>query len=62
MVLHTWTGQLRYHPHVHLLVTGGVSDDGQSWCEPPGTFLVPVKALSVVVGGDASFRADPDAL
>src|SRR5271163_4081447 len=22
-VLHTWTGRLSYHPHVHLLVTGG---------------------------------------
>ena len=29
MVLHTWTGQILYHPHVHLLVTGGgVSHDG----------------------------------
>ena len=28
-VLHTWTQQLLYHPHVHCLVTGGgVSDDG----------------------------------
>ena len=31
-VLHTWTQQLVYHPHVHCLVTGGgVSGDGQSW-------------------------------
>ncbi|MCH7839885.1 MAG: transposase zinc-binding domain-containing protein, partial [Planctomycetes bacterium] len=42
MVLHTWTSQLHYHPHVHLLVTGGgVSDDGHSWREPPGAFLMP---------------------
>jgi hypothetical protein len=65
MVLHTWTGQLHYHPHVHLLVTGGgVSDDGQSWCEPPGTFLVPVKALSKLIAGrfrDALKKAKPDA-
>jgi hypothetical protein len=55
MVLHTWTGQMGCHPHVHLLVTGGgVSDDGQSWCEPPGTFLVPVKALSKLIA--ARFR------
>ena len=28
-VLHTWTQQLHYHPHVHCLVTGGgISDDG----------------------------------
>ena len=31
-VLHTWTQQLIYHPHVHCLVTGGgVSDDGSHW-------------------------------
>jgi hypothetical protein len=24
-VLHTWTRDMRYHPHVHLLVTGGGS-------------------------------------
>jgi DNA-directed RNA polymerase subunit RPC12/RpoP len=52
MVLHTWTGQLQYHPHTHLLVTGGgVTDDGQSWCEPPTRFLVPVKALSKLIAG-----------
>jgi hypothetical protein len=65
MVLHSWTGQMRYHPHTHLLVTGGgVSDDGQSWCEPPGTFLVPVKALSKLIAGrfrDALKKAKPDA-
>src|SRR6266849_732467 len=31
-VLHTWTQQLHYHPHVHRLVTGGgVSTDSRSW-------------------------------
>ena len=31
-VLHPWTQQLVYHPHVHCLVTGGgVSADGRSW-------------------------------
>jgi len=90
MVLHTWTCQMHYHPHVHLLVTGGgVFDDGQSWCEPltrgrrsaskpkacgfaaaacqgepPGTFLVPVKALSKLIAArfrDALKKAKPDA-
>ena len=55
MVLHTWTAQMNYHPHVHLLVTaGGVSDDGLHWCTSPGEFLVPVKALSRVIA--ARFR------
>jgi len=51
MVLHTWTGQLHYHPHVHLLVTaGGISDDGEHWRDPKNKdFLVPVKALSKMI-------------
>ena len=51
MVLHTWTGELHYHPHVHLLVTaGGISDDGEHWHEPKDRdFLAPVKALSKLI-------------
>jgi Zn finger protein HypA/HybF involved in hydrogenase expression len=46
-VLHTWNGRLEFHPHVHLLVSGGgVSDDGSEWCETKASFLVPVKLLS----------------
>ena len=66
MVLHTWTGQMLYHPHVHLLVTGGgLSEDGLSWCEPPGQFLVPVKALSKLIAArfrDALKKGRPDLL
>jgi len=46
-VLHTWTGQLHYHPHVHMLVTGGgVTADGTAWHAAPKKFLVPVRKLS----------------
>lgn len=49
-VLHTWTGQLHHHPHVHMLVTGGgVTADGTAWHEAPNGFLVPVKRLSPVI-------------
>jgi len=45
-VLHTWTRQLLYHPHVHYIVTGGgLTDDGR-WRSSRKDFLVPVKALS----------------
>src|SRR5882762_1461818 len=45
-VLHTWTRQLLYHPHVHYVVTGGgLTDDGR-WRSARKDFLVPVKALS----------------
>jgi hypothetical protein len=51
-VLHTWTQQLLYHPHVHCLVTGGgVSDDGADWRPARRAFLVPVKALAKLVRG-----------
>jgi hypothetical protein len=52
-VLHTWTRDLRYHPHVHLRVTaGGLSPDGTAWREPAHSrFLVPGRALSRVFRG-----------
>ena len=47
-VRHTWTRALRYHPHVHLLVSaGGLSADRTQWLSPKNpAFLVPVRALS----------------
>ena len=55
-VLHTWNGQLRYHPHVHMLITGGgITPDGQHWEPARREFLVPVDALSRKIA--AQFRA-----
>jgi hypothetical protein len=55
-VLHTWNGRLGYHPHVHLLITGGgITADGQHWQPARGEFLVPVAHLSRKVA--ALFRA-----
>jgi hypothetical protein len=46
-VLHTWTCQLAYHPHVHYLVPGGGwSTEKQCWLQAHHNFFVPVKALS----------------
>ena len=46
-VLHTWTGTLTYHPHVHCLVTaGGVSLDGKDWIAAKPGFFLPVRVLS----------------
>ena len=59
-VLHTWTPQLVFHPHVHCLVTGGgVSDDGCQWHPARRDFLVPVRALAKLVRGKlkAAFAA-----
>lgn len=49
-VLHTWTGQLHHHPHVHMLVTGGgVTADGTAWHDASKDFLVPVRKLSPMI-------------
>jgi hypothetical protein len=47
-VLHTWTRDLRFHPHLHCIVTGGgLTADGQHWVGvKSGRFLFPVKVLS----------------
>ena len=51
-VLHTWTQQLVYHPHVHCLVTGGgICDDGRDWYPARKAFLVPHMALAKLVRG-----------
>ena len=55
-VLHTWNGRLGYHPHVHLLITGGgITPDGQHWEPARGEYLVPVSVLSRKIA--AQFRA-----
>ncbi len=51
-VLHTWSSNLSYHPHVHCLVTGGgLSPDGQTWMPARDNYLVPVNALSKLFRG-----------
>jgi len=47
-VLHTWTRQLRYHPHVHFIVSGGGLTANGRWRASRPDFLVPVKALSPI--------------
>jgi hypothetical protein len=48
VVLHTWTRELRFHPHVHAIVTaGGLSADGR-WQSAHRKFLFPVRALGQV--------------
>jgi hypothetical protein len=54
-VFHSWNGELLYHPHVHMLITGGgVSSNGEHWEPARGKFLVPVKVLSRKIA--AKFR------
>ena len=47
-VLHTWTRELLFHPHVHCVVTaGGLSLDGERWVDRPG-YLFPVARMKAV--------------
>jgi len=50
-VLHTWTRDLRYHPHAHCIVTAGGLDDDGHWVPARSRFLFPVKAMSTVFRG-----------
>ena len=46
-VLHTWSQQLRHHPHLHCVIPGGgLSLDGQRWISCRENFFLPVKVLS----------------
>lgn len=53
LVLHTWTRELLFHPHLHAIVTGGgLSPDGTRWVGVPNDeFLFPVAAISKVFRG-----------
>jgi hypothetical protein len=49
-VLHTWDQELKFHPHLHLVVTGGgLSEDGERWIAAGNSFLLPVRALSKII-------------
>lgn len=46
-VLHTWTRQLAYHPHIHyILPEGGLTDEG-AWRGFRNDGFLPVKKLSI---------------
>jgi hypothetical protein len=51
-VLHTWTRELLFHPHVHCIVTGGgLSLDGERWVSTRPDFLFPVRVMGALFRG-----------
>lgn len=51
-VLHTWTRDLRYHPHVHALVTaGGLERGGARFIRTRHDYLFPVQMMGTVFRG-----------
>lgn len=52
LILHTWTRELAFHPHVHVLVSaGGLSLDGGSFIRLKHRYLFPGAMLSEVFRG-----------
>ncbi len=60
-VLHTWSRNLQFHPHLHCIVTGGgLSTTGDRWVATNERYLFPAKVLSRLFRGkflDALARA-----
>jgi hypothetical protein len=51
-VLHTWTRELCFHPHVHCIVTGGgLAHDKSQWVPAPRDFLFPVHVVGALFRG-----------
>ncbi|MFP3868840.1 MAG: IS91 family transposase [Desulfobacteraceae bacterium] len=49
-VLHTWDQNLKFHPHLHIVVTGGgLSADATTWIVASNSFPLPVKAISKII-------------
>jgi len=51
-VLHTWTRDLHFHPHIHAIVTaGGLATDGARWSPTNPKYLFPVKVMGSLLRG-----------
>jgi len=48
-ILHTWTRQLEYHPHIHFIVPGGGIDrDGKEWKSSRADCYIHGRPLSII--------------
>ena len=51
-ILHTWSSDLAYHPHIHYIVpAGGLTPAGDRWVPANPNFLLPIQVLSAVFRG-----------
>jgi hypothetical protein len=52
LVLHTWTRDLRLHPHLHAIISGGgLSPAGDRWIRKNARFLLPKRVLGSLLRG-----------
>jgi hypothetical protein len=57
-VLHTWTRNLIFHPHLHYLAPGGgLHSDGKTWLPARRGFFLPVRALLQIISGRFQTRS-----
>ncbi len=48
-VLHTWGGNLHYHPHMHMVIPGGaLSEKNEQWLPSRQDLFVHTKPLAVI--------------
>ena len=50
-ILHTWGQNMMYHPHVHIVTTGGGLTELNKWVGKDEDFFIPVKVMSKVFRG-----------
>ena len=50
-VMHTWSSDLSYHPHIHVLCTGGGLDADGNWKQKREGYFLPGKAIAKVFKG-----------
>ena len=50
-ILHTWGSNLSYHPHLHLLCTGGGLDAQWNWRQKGSGFFLPGKSMAALFKG-----------
>lgn len=50
-ILHTWGQNLQFHPHIHMIVTGGGLTLDQKWRTSSKNFFLPVRVLSAKFRG-----------
>lgn len=50
-ILHTWSSDLSFHPHLHVLMTGGGLDKNNNWHQKKNGFFLPGKAMASLFKG-----------
>jgi len=50
-VLHTWTRDMLYHPHLHCIVSGGGLADDDGWVSCKQRFIFPVRVMGALFRG-----------